>query len=84
MKEVSIIFFVVSLIVLWAVLSSREGFVPEFLDNSNQKRTSALKDSSYNQTTNHAIPNKSFDVPPIQGVETPYRVNMFTSFVPYF
>jgi hypothetical protein len=81
MKEVSIIFFIVSLIVVWAVLSGREGFVPEFLDTSNQKRTTKLKDSSYNQTTNHAIPNKQIDLP-IQGIETSYRVNMFNSFVP--
>jgi hypothetical protein len=81
MKEVSIIFFIVSLIVLWAVLSGREGYV-DFEDKSNQKRTSLTKDSSFSQTTNHAIPNKKFEAPAIQGVETPYRVNMFTSFEP--
>ena len=81
MKEVSIIFFIVSLIVLWAVLSGREGYV-DFEDKSNQKRTSELKDSSYSQSTNHAVPNKQFEAPRIEGYETPYRVNMFTSFQP--
>jgi hypothetical protein len=79
---VSIIFFIVSLIVLWAVLSRREGFEIGFFDNTNQKRTAETKNSSYNQTTNHVVPNKKFDAPPIQGIETPYRVNMFTSFQP--
>jgi hypothetical protein len=81
MKEVSIIFFIVSLIVVWAVLSGREGYV-DFQDKSNEKRTSLLKESSYSQTTNHAIPNKKFEAPRIEGVETSYRVNMFTSFQP--
>jgi hypothetical protein len=81
MKEVSIIFFIVSLIVVWAVLSGREGYV-DFQDKSNETRTSQLKDSSYSQTTNHAVPNKQFEAPNIQGYETPYRVNMFTFFQP--
>jgi hypothetical protein len=51
-----------------------------FEDTSQRKRTDALVNSSYSQKTNHSIPEKQFDAP-IHGVETPFRVNMFNSFL---
>jgi hypothetical protein len=46
-----------------------------FEDTSQRKRTDALVDSSYAQQTNHAIPQTG-QYGPIQGIETPFRVNM--------
>ena len=51
-----------------------------FEDTSQRKRTDALINSSYSQKTNHSIPEKQFDAT-IHGVETPFRVNMFNSFL---
>jgi len=83
MKELSWIALISAIIIVWAVLTkSWEPFVPEFLDTSNVKRTVERKDSSYSQETNHAKPGTHFDVPPLQGMESPFRVNMFNSFVP--
>jgi hypothetical protein len=61
---------------------NRESFVPEFLEQSNVKRTSERSNSSYEQETNHVRPDGSFSAPPIQGVESPFRVNMVNSFIP--
>jgi len=60
---------------------SREGFVPEFLDQGNVKRTAVTTDSSYAQQTNHFIMTPS---PPTQvpGLQTPFRVNVWNSVVP--
>jgi hypothetical protein len=83
MKELSWIVLVASIIVVWAVLSkSWEPFVPEFLENSNVKRTAERKDSSYEQETNHVKIINQLGLPPIQGLESKLRVNMFNSFVP--
>lgn len=61
---------------------NREHFVPEFLEQSNVKRTAETKDSSYEQRTNHVRPNGAFEGGPIQGIETQFRVNMFNSYNP--
>ena len=60
---------------------SKEGFVPEFLDQGNVKRTAVTTDSSYAQQTNHFIMTSS---PPeqIPGLMTPFRVNVWNSVVP--
>lgn len=60
--------------------SGKEGFVPEFLDQGNVKQTQKTSTSSYAQETNHfkltpPIPE------PIDGVQTPFRVNMFNSYM---
>jgi hypothetical protein len=70
---------VVGLIVV-LVLPKREGFVSEFLDQGNVKQTQKTSSSSYAQETNHfkltpPIPE------PIDGVQTPFRVNMFNSYM---
>lgn len=62
------------------LLPRREGFVPEFLDQGNVKQTAKTSTSSYAQETNHfkltpPIPE------PIEGVQTPFRVNMFNSYM---
>jgi len=62
------------------LLPKREGFVPEFLDQGNVKQTAKTSTSSYAQETNHfkltpPIPE------PIDGVQTPFRVNMFNSYM---
>ena len=60
----------------------RETFQPEFLDQSNVQRTQAKAKSSYDQSTNAVRPDGRFDAPPIQGMKSPFRVNMWDSYIP--
>jgi hypothetical protein len=60
----------------------RETFQPEFLDQSNVQRTQAKPKSSYDQSTNAVRPDGRFDAPPIQGMKSPFRVNMWDSYIP--
>jgi hypothetical protein len=79
MKNLGFIGLLVAIGVLVYVLSrSREGFVPEFLDQGNVKRTTDTRKSSYAQQTNHfqMTPAPAESIP---GQETPFRVNMFNS-----
>ena len=71
------------LAVVWLVVSKyREGFEVSFLDKSNDKKVDQTRVSSYAQQTNNYKPTESApQVPP--GVETPYRVNAWTSYVPF-
>jgi hypothetical protein len=67
-------------IIVVIILPKKEGFVPEFLDQGNVKQTDKTSTSSYAQETNHfkltpPIPE------PIEGVQTPFRVNMFNSYM---
>jgi len=74
--------FVPWIIVVLALLmtyGSIEHFA-RFEDTSQREKTDSLVNSSYNQTTNHSIPNKLFDAP-IHGSETPFRVNMFNAYL---
>lgn len=62
------------------LLRKKETFVPEFLDQGNVIQTAKTSTSSYAQETNHfkltpPIPE------PIDGVQTPFRVNMFNSYM---
>lgn len=62
------------------LLQKRETFVPEFLDQGNVKQTAKTGTSSYAQETNHF--KLTPPVPePIDGVQTPFRVNMFNSYM---
>lgn len=61
---------------------NRENFQPEFLDQGNVKETQATANSSYKQKTNAVEPNKHFAAPPIQGMISPFRVNMYDSYIP--
>ena len=70
---------VVAVVVLF-VFPKREGFVPEFLDQGNVKQTQKTSTSSYAQETNQF--KLTPPVPePIDGVQTPFRVNMFNSYM---
>lgn len=74
------ILFIGVVILTLLLLPKREGFVPEFLDQGNVKQTAKTSTSSYAQETNHfkltpPIPE------PIEGVQTPFRVNMFNSYM---
>lgn len=60
----------------------REGYQPEFLDQSNVQRTQAKAKSSYDQSTNAVRPDGRFEAHPIQGMKSPFRVNMFDSYIP--
>lgn len=75
---------VVGVVVVLAAVSyfSREHYVPEFLDQTNVKRTQEKSVSSYDQSTNAVKINGHFDAPPIQGMESPFRVNQFNSYIP--
>lgn len=81
MKGIEIIFILAGVLLVW-YLSTRtqETFVPEFLDQSDVKRTADRSHSSYEQKTNHMIPTP-YPQDPIPGMETPFRVNMFNSFM---
>jgi hypothetical protein len=68
------------LVAVLVVMKTTERFQPEFLDRSQIARTVSLEDSSYNQRTNHMNP-LPFHQPPIHGIETPFRVNQYTSYV---
>ncbi len=60
----------------------RETFQPEFLDQSNVERTQAKAKSSYDQSTNAVRPDGRFEAPPIQGMKSPFRVNVWDSYIP--
>jgi hypothetical protein len=65
--------------VLLPLLPNVEQFVPEFLDQGNVKKTAKTGSSSYDQETNHF--KLTPPVPePIDGLQTPFRVNMFNSY----
>jgi hypothetical protein len=70
-----------AILVVYGVMS-REYFVPEFLDQRNVERTQETAVSSYSQRTNAVRPDGHFDAPPIQGVISPFRVNVWDSYIP--
>ena len=71
------------LAVVWMVVSKyREGFEVSFIDKTNDKKVEQTRVSSYAQQTNNYKPTESAPQPP-SGVETPYRVNAWTSYVPF-
>lgn len=76
------IWFALALLVLFLVMrvSVQEKFQPEFLDKTQVRKTVAVEDSSYAQRTNHMDP-APFDMGPIQGMETPFQVNQYRSYV---
>ena len=83
MKELSWIALGVAVIVVLATLTKTwEPFSLELVDSTNVKRTDATKVSSYAQVTNHVKPPSRLGIPEVTGIETPFRVNMFNSFVP--
>lgn len=67
-------------LVSYVLMQSKETFVPEFLEQGNVKATSETRQSSYAQKTNHFVMTPS-KPEPVPGVETPFRVNMYNSFM---
>jgi len=67
------------LLLAWYLTSTRETFVPEFLEQGNVRRTAQTATSSYEQQTNHVIPTP-VQLEAVPGVETPFRVNQYNSF----
>lgn len=81
MKGLEFMLIVAGVLLVW-VLSNKvtqETFVPEFLDQSDVKRTAEMSHSSYEQKTNHGVPTP-MQQDPIAGMETPFRVNMYSSY----
>lgn len=69
-------------VVGYIIYKSREGFEVSFIDKTNDKKTEETRVSSYAQQTNNYKPTESSPKPP-PGVETPYRVNAWNSYVPF-
>lgn len=67
-------------VVAMFLLPKRDHFVPEFLDQGNVKQTAKTATSSYAQETNHFKLTPPMPEP-IDGVQTPFRVNMFNSYM---
>lgn len=76
------IWFAVALVLIYLAtrLSVQEKFQPEFLDKTQVRTTVATENSSYAQRTNHVQPSP-YSMGPIQGMETPFQVNQFRSYV---
>lgn len=76
------IWFALALVAIYLVtrLSVQEKFQPEFLDKTQVRKTVAVEDSSYAQRTNH-LDHMPFSMGPIQGMETPFQVNQYRSYV---
>jgi hypothetical protein len=82
MKNWAFVAVIAGVAVVWYVLKTREGFVAEFTDRSPEEKTDKTRVSHYTQETNHFKMMPSQDLPPLGGIETPYRVNAYNSFVP--
>ena len=82
MKGTVFLFLLAAFAALWLVLArvKRETFVPEFLDQRNVVKTSKTRQSSYAQETNHFVPMEN-PQDPVPGVQTPFRVNMWGSYM---
>lgn len=81
MKGLEFMLIVAGVLLVWFLSSkTKETFVPEFLDQSDVKRTADRSSSSYDQKTNHAVPTP-MQQDPISGMETPFRVNMYSSYM---
>ena len=68
------------LVLALVMLKTTEKFQPEFLDRTQIAKTIAVEDSSYDQKTNHMDPSP-YATGPVRGIETPFRVNQYTSYV---
>jgi hypothetical protein len=81
MKSLGFIAALLGLALVWHLSTTREGFVPEFIEHGNLKRTLDTSRSSHRQETNH-YPYVKQKMPPIPGVESPFRVNIWNSYQP--
>ena len=81
MRDMGILAILIGLALVWYVMScKREGFTSEFTDLSAAKRTDDMSASSYKQETNH-FPMTRTEMAPPSGIETPFRVNQYHSFM---
>jgi hypothetical protein len=62
------------------IFRNRENFVSEFTDRTNEKATVDNEVSSYRQQTSHVRPTPPQYEPP-HGIETPFRVNIYNSYM---
>lgn len=69
-----------ALLIALILLKQTERFQPEFLDRAQVAKTVAVEQSSYAQRTNHMDP-APYSMGPVVGIETPFRVNQYTSYV---
>lgn len=84
MKLSPVFYLLVALVLMTVVLvgvPGREKFRPEFLDTRQEQKTVAVEDSSYAQRTNH-MQYGQYSMGPLQGMETPFRVNQYKAYVP--
>ena len=81
MKGLEYFVIIAGILAVWYLSSTRETFVPEFLEQGNVRRTAETSGSSYEQRTNHVIPTP-VQLEAIPGIETPFRVNQYNSFQP--
>jgi hypothetical protein len=82
MKGLEYLAIVAALALVWYLVSNnREGFAKEFIDRSNEEKTDMTRVSSYKQQTNHFKPTEAPYEPP-GGMETPFRVNQYNSYIP--
>lgn len=79
MKQTGRILALVALGVILAILflNMREGFRPEFLDESGYKKTLQSELSSYAQVTNHFQPTPAEGADILSGSPTTHRVNQY-------
>jgi hypothetical protein len=75
-----LLMLVALLVLALVMMKTTERFQPEFLDKAQVRKTIAVEDSSYVQETNH-MNHAPYSMGPIQGIETPFRVNQYTSYV---
>jgi len=68
-------------LLVYYLSTTRETFVSEFTDRSNEQRTAETSSSSYAQQTNHFMPTPPM-LEAVPGMETPFRVNMYNSYQP--
>jgi hypothetical protein len=81
MKELAYVAVIAGVFLVWYLCKTKEGFVSEFTDRSNEKRTAETSSSSYAQQTNHFMPTPPL-LEAVPGMETPFRVNMYNSYQP--
>jgi hypothetical protein len=71
---------IVAIIVVMVLSMRREHFAAEFVDHSKERKNDLTRISSYAQETNHFKPVSSLQEP-VSGLETPFRVNLYNSFM---
>ena len=82
MKKNLLLFVAAAIVLGLAVRKVTEGFgtEAEFLDKKQVLKTVLTEDSSYDQRTNH-MEYAPYSVGQIEGMPTPFRVNMFNAYV---